>query len=409
VQISSDFGSGLLSTGEAKAAAAVAVGAFAALTVTVISALVGSSRVTSSATVRRLVLAVLVAAFAAQSLFSGHHLDLDGPTRPLATVAHSAHLAAVFIWMAVVTAAFIDRSVTQLRRTRVAATWSIAVLLVAGPLLSYLLIAPTGITLDNNWILLFAAKVAAITAAAVIGWVHHRRSGSISDGVDIAGTRRWVRTLGAEIAVFVTIAALSATLTMHRPPALATPTTTTTTTATATPDPAPDMNGDKVDRSQLGNESVALTFSGGGTAALTISDLTPAVAGTWVLTVDDVGGNPVAVDKITVEAANVERDVVGVTVTLLPDGPGRYVATHILPVPGRWQLHLSYLADQFTLEHAMAAITAPAAAAPAAAAPAAAAGGAERAANPTPLPNTSPAQTPNNMSPSPGTRTERTP
>jgi copper transport protein len=349
VQISTDFGSGLFSTGEARAAAAVASGGLVALLFLAVAATFGWAAITASTAGRTVIVGTIAVSFAAQAYFSGHHLDLDGAAKPVATVAHASHLVAVFVWVVAVAAAFMDRTVLQLRRTRTAATWSIGVLLLAGPLLSFLLLFPGGVDLDSPWVLLFSAKVAMIVAAAALGWLHHRRSGNLT--ADNTDPSRWGRTLGAEIVVFMIIAALSATLTMHRPPALDAPQSPRDSNSNTAESNTPELN--------TAGETLELRFSGGSTATLTIADSSAATASTWTLELRGPDGTAVDVDKITVEAANTERDIVGVDVTLLPVAAGRYEAVNTLPVPGTWQLHISYLLDQFTLEHAMATLTTP--------------------------------------------------
>jgi len=352
-QISTDFGGGFLATGEARSAAAVAVAA-SVLAFTAAAWHVLHRRVVAA------LIAVALLMFSAQSLFSGHHLDLDGTSRMMATTAHSTHLLAMAVWVAAVIAAAMNPTERQLRTTRRLSTIALPVLVVAGSLLAYLLVFPSGSLADSTtWLAIFAAKVALMLVAIIVGWVHHRRCSE--ERITSTRLTTWRRTLGAEVALFTFIAAVSATLTMHTPPAVGTPSAGTVTqqneqgtgerSTDSDSSAALNPTGDTV-------TGVELNFPGGAKGTLTVDSLVAASPASWTLELLDADGEPVDVAFVTVEASNAAADLTGVDVTLQNIDAGRYQATHALPVAGTWQLHITFLLDQFTLEHAMTQVTA---------------------------------------------------
>ena len=358
-QSSTDFGGAFLGTGESRAALLVAIsGAVLFATSSVWNYF--SSRTTA------VLITVSLMIFSMQSLYSGHHLDLEGSSRAVATFAHSAHLLAMAVWVSMVIAAAVNPTQRQLQQTRRLATIALPALIVAGSTLSYLLIFPTAIfsngmfstTVFNgslNWLAIFAAKIALMFLAVMLGWVNHRRSANNRE----QSTSRvsWQRALGAEIVLFIFIAAISATLTMNSPPTVAYPVTDDKTTSLI-PDNVSDQSSGDLSSVSPTSSSVAFLTAGGYRATLTVESLYAGKSSTWELQLVDPDGKNVEVDKVTLEASIPAADLVGVEVLLEPLGEGRYQATHALPVAGNWLLHLSLLLDQFTLEHAMAEIEA---------------------------------------------------
>jgi methionine-rich copper-binding protein CopC len=354
-QISIDFGGPLVTTGESRAAALVALsGAVLVFTSSVWNYF--SSRATAC------FVAISLVIFSMQSLFSGHHLDLEGTSRVVATFAHSAHLLAMAVWVSAVIAAAMNPTQRQLQLTRRFSTISLPVLIVAGSTLSYLLIFPTSIFSNGlfsttafnggvSWLSIFAATRALRFLAVILGWVKHRRSAKNRE--NSTALVSWRRSLGTEIALFVFIAAVSATLTLNSPPTVAHPTTDAKNISASNPsNDSEHSSGDDSDTTATSSSMDFLTV-GGYRATLTVESLNAGKSSSWELKLVSSEGKNVDVDKVILEASNTAADLEGVDVVLEPLGEGRYKATHALPVAGIWQIHLSFLLDQFTLEHAV--------------------------------------------------------
>ena len=350
-QISSDFGGAMLATGEAKAAASVAAAGALTLFGTAFSERAG--RWFTSLTI-----AGAVTSFSAQSLFSGHHLDLEGTALILGTAAHAAHLLAMSVWVLAVVAAALNPTERQLRTTRQLSTISLPVLIVAGSVLAYLLIAPAGTAHGKDWLLIFAAKVALMFATVGLGWIHHRRTSKTSSNI---GLVRWRRSLAAEVVLFSVIAALSSTLTLNAPPVVAADNMKVVSSDVTETNGGEEtiLSNPSEDSAKPGKPAaVEFRFPSGARGTLAIGSLTAATPSAWTLTLVDVDGQPLEVDSVSLEAANPALDLTGVDTTFTSEGSGRYVANHTLPVPGIWQIKLSFLLDQFTLEQSSVSVTA---------------------------------------------------
>lgn len=315
------FGGDPFSSGEARAALTVAAaGVLAAASVVRVPAVVA--------------LPAAVVAFTAQSLLSGHHLDLDNPTRWFATAAHAAHLGAVLCWCAAVVALLLRRDVVQLRQTRRISTASVAVLAVAGPVLTFTLIRP--VDPANPWVMVLAAKFALLALVAALAVVHHHRS-----GLPEPEPTTWRRGLRVEGALLLGVALLSGVLTTHTPPAVTAAQQGRVAVALAGPqtdgDPAKTPAG-----APVGDfSSVPVTFNGGTTGTL---DHDP-VGGVWTLRLDQRADT----DTVDLVGANPDAGLEGLDVVLTGDGR-TFTGTGPVPLPGTWQVELTFLAGRFDLQ-----------------------------------------------------------
>jgi copper transport protein len=307
------YGSNPLVIGEARAAGLVAA---AALLVALVV----------FHPLRAVVLCTSVLVFAGQSLVSGHHLDLEGPALQLATIAHAVHLAAVLTWTAAVAALLLRRDGVQARRTRTVSTVAVAALAVAAPVLTFSLVRPIGFA--DRWTQLLLVKVLLLGFVAVLAWRNHRRAGSSQPE-----PRLWRRSVQLEVALFVAVAGLSAALTTATPPSVTVSRQVPASTDTPRPGSAQDGSG-AVQLTKIG-------FNGGATASLSYDNS----SGRWTVEFP----TPVGTDRIEVTGTNPEAGVDGFSVTLSGDGR-TYSAVRTLPLDGRWQLELTFLADRFDLQ-----------------------------------------------------------
>jgi copper transport protein len=268
--------------------------------------------------------------FTLQSLYSGHHLDLAGNTKLIATVAHAAHLGAVALWVAAVVALLLRRTSAQAAVTRRLSTISVAVLALAGSVLAYLLAFP--LRLDETWTRVFLAKIATLVVVSALAIVHHRRTAGTH-----AEPERWAGTLRAEIALLFVVSALSAALTTSTPAAISEARADRGTGITAPANPTSTAPVDAEATSASVEQE--LRFNGFAVAQLTYR------AGTWELVFTET------VDTTTIDVLASERGagVEGFTVQLTGDGT-RFSGTGAFPLPGVWQIELTFLAGQFDLQ-----------------------------------------------------------
>jgi hypothetical protein len=315
-EIALDFGGDIFAVGEARAA--LAVGASSVLAA---AAYLKRARIPA--------FSAAVSLFASQSLHSGHHLDLNGTILPLATAAHGLHLAAVLVWSTAVAALLLRRDEAQARQTRRLSTYSVAVLAFAGPTLTYSLARPVDLT--STWSLLMLIKAVLLVAVAVLAWRNHRDTGSFN-----STPHDWGRSVRAEVMLFVGVAALSAVLTTATPPVMA-----SEAERISTPPAAVGTTDEQFDRENRTSLESEILFNGGASATLSHDTAT----GRWVLEMRE----PIGASRVDLIAENPSAGVGGFSVSLLGDGT-IFTGEGSLPLPGSWQVELTFLADRFDLQ-----------------------------------------------------------
>lgn len=317
-EIALDFGGDIFAVGEARAA--LAVGASSVLAA---AAYLKRARIPA--------FSAAVALFASQSLHSGHHLDLKGTILPFATAAHGLHLAAVLVWSTAVAALLLRRDEAQARQTRRLSTYSVAVLAFAGPTLTYSLARPVDLT--STWSLLMLIKAVLLVAVAVLAWRNHRDTGSFN-----STPHDWGRSVRAEVMLFVGVAALSAVLTTATPPVMA-----SEVERISPPPAAVGAMAEQFDREPRTSLESEILFNGGASATLSHDSAT----GRWVLEMSE----PIGASRMDLVAENPSAGVGGFSVPLLGDG-AIFTGEGSLPLPGSWQVELTFLADRFDLQTA---------------------------------------------------------
>jgi copper transport protein len=315
-----------LLVGEGRAASAVVLASFVLL-ISCLPALPGR--------VRGLARSFAVPMFAAQSLYSGHHLGLAEPLRLVATAAHGAHLAAVLAWTAAVTALLLRRDEEQVRLTRRISTGSIAVLALAGPVLVWTLMWPT--PQIGPWTVVLVLKGLVLGAIAVLAWRHHRLSANREQS-----SQAWRKSVVIEVAMFVVVALLSAALTSWSPPATATRTAGGIDSSVTVALPKVTE-----DEPAISPAVVEVSFNGGAAGTLEHDPAT----GRWTLTM----ASPLGTDRVELNAANPQAGIDGFSVTLTGDGV-TFSGEGALPLEGVWQAELTFLADRFDLQSATTTI-----------------------------------------------------
>lgn len=348
-QNAQDFGGNPFVIGESKAAAAVAV---AGLGVVVGSSIGRKSSRNSGA------IAFVLMAFAAQSFFSGHQLDLSGIARSLGIAAHSTHLLAVLTWCAAVLALFLVPTVAQARVTRRLATGAITALFVAGPVLAVVLVQPQTFTEGRLWMLVFGFKLALVGVAFGLGARNHRRLApeKLEEATDAEVKSTIRKVLAAEVVVLVLVAFASALLTQSRPPAVIKPlpdfmqssTVGTNTDVTVTPDETGSTSTPtSTSASAVEPFRQKLVFDDGTTAELEMSMPVAGRSATWMLTVKDADGTPVDVVAARLEASLPSAGIEGLVISLAGTG-GHLMTNTALPLPGLWMFKVVVQTDEFT-------------------------------------------------------------
>lgn len=332
-QSASDFGGNPFVIGESKAAAAVAI---AGLGVFVAGLRRKSGSITATGGI-----AFALMAFAAQSFLSGHQLDLSGIQQALAVSAHMFHLLAVVTWCAAVLGLFLEPTVAQARTTRRLATGAVVTLVLAGPVLSLMLVQPNTFSLGRLWLLVLVAKLSLVVVALILGALNHRRLDAdrlegMTDGEVRSKLRRLV---GIEVVVLLLVAFSSALLTQSRPPAVIKPMPSFTKVSTADVSPA---------QTDAKTFAQSLVLDGGLTGDLSVTTPAAGRSSAWMLTVKDQAGKPVELLSSHIEASLPSTGVDGVVIDLEGAG-GHVMANASLPLPGLWTLKVFVQLDEFTV------------------------------------------------------------
>jgi methionine-rich copper-binding protein CopC len=280
--------------------------------------------------------------FSLQGAFSGHHLDLmGGGLVLLASIAHFLHIFAAAIWFTAVMALATNRTLVSVLRTRWLATKALFLLVFAGPILALSLIIPVWNSSGVRWLVILGLKTFLVFLAAMVGFIHHRKSSKSSDEIsaDLIDPRSWRHSLGLQIFIFIFILLASAALTSANPPVI--------DNRLSTPYSDEIENGVRIE----GNTAVSnILFSGGYSAELTYpTDLS---SSQWELTFNS--DEPATLPEgIILEAMNPEAGLSGIIIELSKTMNNNYIADAKLPIAGSWHIHADFYIDQFTKEHGM--------------------------------------------------------
>jgi methionine-rich copper-binding protein CopC len=280
--------------------------------------------------------------FSLQGLFSGHHLDLLKDWLVLiASTAHFLHIFAGALWFTAVMALSVNRTLSSVLRTRWLATKALFLLAVAGPLLALSLIIPAWGSSGFDWLVMLGIKTLLVLIAAVVGFVHHRKSSKSSEEIsaDLIDPRAWRNSLVLQIVIFISVLLVSAALTTANPPVI--------DKRSSAPYSDEIDNGVRIE----GNTAVSnILFSGGYSAELTYpTDLN---SSQWELTFNS-DEPAILPDSITVEAMNPGAGLSGIIIELSKTMNNNYIADAKLPIAGSWHIHADFYIDQFTKEHGM--------------------------------------------------------
>ena len=260
-----------------------------------------------------------VAAFTSQGVFSGHHLDLIGWRGSLALIAHLTHLFAATIWVASLIALALNRSVEQLRATRVRSTVGVGLLFPA----SLLLVLMLGVPLDNSdgraWLVNLGIKSGLVIMAFTLGAMHHRKS---KRGEEVSH-----RSVLVEIGVMLAVLGATGSITQYTPPAVA------------------------VSRSANASEAPSeskILFKDGSAAVLKGFSTLAGVESSWMLDLTGANGETLEAVSVEVTASNESVGILELPVPLSGSG-GHWMGPMTLPVIGSWTLTIAVYIDEFTV------------------------------------------------------------
>jgi methionine-rich copper-binding protein CopC/putative copper export protein len=279
--------------------------------------------------------------FSLQGLFSGHHLDLLKDWLVLiASTAHFLHIFAAALWFTAVMALSVNRTLSSVLRTRWLATKALFLLAVAGPLLALTLIIPAWGSSGVDWLVILGIKTLLVLFAAVVGFVHHRKSSKSSEEIsaDLIDPRAWRNSLGLQIVIFISVLLVSAALTTVNPPVI-----DKRSSASYTNDI------DNIVSTEVNSAITNIQFSGGYSAEIVYPvDLN---SSEWVLTFNELPAT--LPEGIILEAMNPEAGLSGIIIELSKTMNNNYIADTKLPLAGIWHIHADFYIDQFTKEHGM--------------------------------------------------------
>ena len=136
---------------------------------------------------------------------SGHAASSPEPL--LAVPAFAAHLGAAGVWLFAVTAAVLNPGgiLVTLKALSPSAVRAASVVLVTGMLNSTLVLHGLGDFISTGYGRTLAAKIAAFTAMAGLGWLHYRRRVHHNHGASIHGPVRGELVAGALVLVLATV------------------------------------------------------------------------------------------------------------------------------------------------------------------------------------------------------------
>ena len=282
--------------------------------------------------------------FSIQGIFSGHHLDLKSDTLiVLATSAHLLHIFAAALWFTAVLALSFNKTLSSVLRTRFMATKALFILLFAGPILAFTLVAPVWFSEGTNWLITIAIKSFLVLSAALIGLLHHRKSGLPHSEIDddLKDPSAWRTSLSLQVALFTAIMVSSALLTNFNPPVVAERVNSGIVNSSVSPR-LPSMQNSEPD--VLFKE---LNFSGGYRAKLSYPRTLTSSQWSIVFTTQQPSSY---VDVITMEASNNLLGVSGLNIEFTKDSYGSFIAESVIPLPGVWDFEISFYTDMFTQE-----------------------------------------------------------
>ena len=305
-------------------------GARATLAVGVTGALVALAAYATDR-ISRVLSVAAVCSFAAQMVFSGHQLDLQGSARVIAVFSGVAHLVGAMCWIAAVFALFLKPDATQAARTRRIATVSIGVLLVGAGVLTVSLALPLSNSNGLRWLVLLGVKIGFVLVALALGALNHRRLAPARVAEMDGGKLR--RVLVAELGVMMAIMATTGVLVQSLPPTIAERADHRSITAQSS-----DTNG----------TTTVLSFDDGSTGRFEAAPTRAGQPSMWMLTITAADGSPVAAREVRIIASNTALGIEGVDVSLA-GGNGHFMGEGKVPVAGTWRLHIEALLDEFTM------------------------------------------------------------